>query len=70
MKSLTFTDDTRLTKALLTCGMSAGPLYIIAGLIQVAIRPGFDITRHSLSLLANGDLGWIQILTSSLRACC
>jgi hypothetical protein len=62
MKSLTFTDDTRLTKALLTCGMSAGPLYIIAGLIQMTIRPGFDITRHSLSLLANGDLGWIQIL--------
>src|SRR5262249_21288806 len=28
---------------------------------QVVVRPGFDITRHSLSLLANGDLGWIQI---------
>jgi hypothetical membrane protein len=26
------------------------------------IRPGFDITRHALSLLANGDLGWIQTL--------
>jgi hypothetical membrane protein len=62
MTSLTSTDDVRLTKALLTCGISAGPLYIIAGLIQMAIRPGFDITRHSLSLLANGDLGWIQIL--------
>ena len=63
MKSLTSTNDTRLTKALLTCGMSAGPFYIIVGLIQMAIRPGFDITRHSLSLLANGDLGWIQILS-------
>ena len=62
MTSLTSTDEARLTKALLTCGISAGPLYIILGLIQMAIRPGFDISRHSLSLLANGDLGWIQIL--------
>ncbi len=62
MTNLTSTNDAKLTKALLTCGMIAGPLYIILGLIQMAIRPGFDITRHSLSLLANGDLGWIQIL--------
>jgi hypothetical protein len=25
------------------------------------IRPGFDIRRHALSLLSNGELGWIQI---------
>jgi hypothetical membrane protein len=62
MTNLTSTDDAKLTKTLLTCGISAGPLYIIIGLIQIAIRPGFDITRHSLSLLANGDLGWIQTL--------
>lgn len=62
MTNLTSTNDAKLTKALLTCGMIAGPLYIIIGLIQMAIRPGFDITRHSLSLLANGDLGWIQTL--------
>jgi len=62
MQTVTSTDDARLTKVLLTCGIVAGPLYIILGLIQMAIRPGFDITRHSLSLLANGDLGWIQTL--------
>jgi len=62
MTNLTSTNDAKLTKVLLTCGMIAGPLYIIVGLIQMAIRPGFDITRHSLSLLANGDLGWIQTL--------
>src|ERR1041385_4353426 len=62
MKTVTSADDARLTKALLTCGIVAGPLYIVLGLIQMAIRPGFDITRHSLSLLANGDLGWIQPL--------
>jgi hypothetical membrane protein len=61
MTTLTST-NVRLTKALLTCGLSAGPFYVIVGLIQMAIRPGFDITRHSLSLLTNGNLGWIQVL--------
>lgn len=62
MTNLTSTNDAKLTKALLTCGILAGPLYILLGLLQMAIRPGFDITRHALSLLANGDLGWIQTL--------
>ena len=62
MTNLTSTDHEKVTKSLLTCGIIAGPLYVILGLIQMVIRPGFDITRHSLSLLANGDLGWIQIL--------
>jgi hypothetical protein len=49
------------TRALLICGLIAGPFYIVVGLIQALTRPGFDIMRHDLSLLANGDLGWIQI---------
>src|SRR5258708_38828872 len=52
---------TKLTRALLACGAVAGPFYIVVGVLQLFIRPGFDITRHMLSLLANGDLGWIQI---------
>src|SRR5256885_6989319 len=52
---------TRQTRALLVCGMIAGPFYIVVGLIQALTRPGFDILRHDLSLLANGNLGWIQI---------
>jgi hypothetical protein len=39
----------------------AGPLYLSVGLIEAFTRPGFDITRHSLSLLSNGDLGWIHV---------
>jgi len=62
MTNVSSTNDVKLTNNLLTCGILAGPLYMILGLIQMAIRPGFDITRHSLSLLANGDLGWIQTL--------
>ena len=50
---------TKLTRALLICGLIAGPFYIVVGLIQALTRPGFDLMRHDLSLLANGDLGWI-----------
>lgn len=49
------------TKALLTCGVFAGPLYVIVGAIEAFAREGFDPTRHDLSLLANGRWGWIHV---------
>jgi hypothetical protein len=48
-------------RALLNSGIAAGPVYLSLGVLQSLIRPGFDIRRHPLSLLSNGDLGWIQI---------
>lgn len=51
----------RQTASLLAAGIAAGPLYILVGLAQVFTRDGFDVTRHALSLLSNGDHGWIQI---------
>ena len=50
-----------ITRSLLGYGVLAGPLYIVVGLAQALTRDGFDPTRHDLSLLANGPLGWIQI---------
>lgn len=50
-----------LTRRLLTCGLVAGPLFVAVGLIQALTIPGFDLTRHYLSMLSAGDLGWIQI---------
>ncbi len=49
------------TRMLLGGGIVAGPLYLVVGLLQAFTRPGFDITRHPLSMLSNGDLGWIQV---------
>jgi hypothetical protein len=46
----------KLTRALLTCGIIVGPLYTTVGLIQAFTRPGFDITRHVMSILSNGSL--------------
>jgi hypothetical protein len=49
------------TKLLLTGGVLAGPIYILVGIAQILTREGFDITRHPLSMMSLGDLGWIQI---------
>jgi len=46
---------------LLTGGTVAGPVYVVAALAQGLTRPGFDLLHHDVSLLSNGDLGWIQI---------
>ena len=48
------------TRALLTAGIVAGPLYVAVWFGQAFTRDGFDITRHPASLLANGGPGWIQ----------
>jgi hypothetical protein len=47
-------------RQLLALGVAAGPVYLTVGLAQALARPGFDMRRHALSQLANGDLGWIQ----------
>ncbi len=52
---------TRVTRSLLGYGVLAGPVYVVIALAQALIRPGFDLTRDDVSLLANGSLGWIQV---------
>ncbi|WP_328423874.1 DUF998 domain-containing protein [Micromonospora sp. NBC_00389] len=49
------------TRALLAGGAAAGPLFGVVAAAQVLTRDGFDLSRQPLSLLALGDLGWIQI---------
>src|SRR5262245_58538285 len=53
--------DGAMTRALLACGLLAGPVYMAVYLGQAFARPGFDIARHPASVLSNGDLGWIQV---------
>jgi hypothetical protein len=50
------------TRTLLTAGAVAGPLWAAVSLAQVAVRDGFDLTRHPLSALANGPGSWVQIV--------
>ena len=55
------TPAARVTKSLLGYGVIAGPFYVVTALTQALTRNGFDLTKHSWSLLSNGALGWIQI---------
>ncbi|MFI5864137.1 DUF998 domain-containing protein [Streptomyces sp. NPDC051546] len=50
-----------VTRSLLACAVVASPLWAFVSLTQAATRQGFDITRHPLSALSNGSLGWLQI---------
>jgi hypothetical membrane protein len=51
----------RRTRAQLLAVGLAAPLWAAVSLVQAASRDGFDLTRHPLSALANGGLGWLQI---------
>ena len=64
----TFDRGRAVTKSLLGWGVVAGPFYLVVGLAQALLVPGFDLSRHALSLLLLGPLGWIQAANLCLSA--
>jgi hypothetical protein len=54
-------DATAVTRRLLACGVAATPVFAVVATAQILIRDGFDLRRHVVSMLSNGDLGWVQI---------
>ncbi|MEV1294539.1 DUF998 domain-containing protein [Pseudonocardia sp. NPDC049635] len=55
------TGTTAGTRTLLLCATAGAVIWTVVSLAQAATRDGFDLTRHPLSVLATGDLGWLQI---------
>ncbi|MFC4942308.1 DUF998 domain-containing protein [Pseudonocardia sp. GCM10023141] len=49
------------SRALLTCGIVAGPLFVAAFLVEGALRPGYSPMRHPVSSLSIGEYGWTQM---------
>ena len=47
-------------RSALLAGILAGPLFVTTATAQILTRDGFDLTRHPISLLANGEHGWVQ----------
>lgn len=47
-------------RALLGCGIAAGPLFVGAFLVEGATRADYDPLRHPVSSLALGEYGWTQ----------
>lgn len=41
-------------------GVAAGPIYVVVGVIESFTRKGYDPLKYDLSILANGDWGWIH----------
>jgi hypothetical protein len=54
------TTQTQPTRALLACGVLAGPMYVTVTMIEALTREGFDLRHHRFSWLTTGDLGWIH----------
>jgi hypothetical protein len=48
------------TRALLACGVVAGPLYVMVTMAQALTRDGFDLRLHRFTVLTAGDLGWVH----------
>jgi hypothetical protein len=49
------------TRRLVSCGLVAGPLFVVSFLVQGALKgSGYDALRHPVSSLALGDHGWVQ----------
>lgn len=52
------------TRRLLYCGLVAGPLFVLAFLIQgIAKSDGYEFLRHPVSSLELGENGWAQTAT-------
>ena len=49
----------RCTALLLACGIVAGPLLLLAVVLDGSTRPGYDPWRHGVSQLVLGDRGWL-----------
>jgi uncharacterized protein DUF998 len=52
--------QTRSLRALLLCGVVAGPIYVTVTLVEALTREGFDLRTHRFSWLTTGDLGWVH----------
>ncbi|MGC1212547.1 MAG: DUF998 domain-containing protein [Micromonospora sp.] len=61
MTSVRTTHPLAWERTLLTGGVLAGPVWVAVALAQGLTRDGFDFRRHPVSVLSNGDLGWLQI---------
>jgi len=63
MKSSNSPTDAPKTPVLLACGIVAGPLFVLAFLIEGAIRTDYNPFRYPISSLEIGYFGWMQIAT-------
>jgi hypothetical protein len=59
----TCSPEGRVTRSLLGYGPLAGTVFVGSIFLQGLARRGFSIPHDDASLLANGPLGWVQVVT-------
>lgn len=60
---------TAARRALLQCGVLAGPLFVAAFTAHGAALPGYDVRRHPVSSLVLGPHGWMQTANFVVAGC-
>ena len=60
---------TRTRRALLRCGVLAGPLFVATFTVHGTALSGYDARRHPVSSLALGPHGWIQTANFVVAGC-
>src|SRR4051812_1751896 len=58
----------RISRRLLTCGVVGPPLFVIAFLVEGALRSEYSPSSQTVSELATGSQGWQQIANFLLFA--
>jgi hypothetical membrane protein len=60
-RDATTTPGINWPKLFLRSGLVAGPLFLLAAIVQGLTREGFDLRHQPISFLSLGDLGWLQM---------
>ncbi|MBT9503656.1 MAG: DUF998 domain-containing protein [Burkholderiaceae bacterium] len=51
------------TQSLLMAGIAAAGIFFLVATIESLIRPGFNLSKHAVSMLSLGDRGWLMMAT-------
>lgn len=51
------------TQSLLMAGIAAAGIFFLVATIESFMRPGFNLSRHAVSMLSLGDRGWLMMAT-------
>lgn len=53
----------RSSRLPLLAGIAAGVGFFVVSTAEIFLRPGFDISRHAISMLSLGERGWLMVAT-------
>lgn len=52
-----------MTQYLLAAGITAAALFFLVATVESLVRPGFNISKHAISMLSLGERGWVMVAT-------